>query len=948
MSEPAVIDPAAASRGQVRMRRRPDALSDPMALVAVGLLVCFVVLAIVAPFIWSRQANHVDTVALLRGSSSRHWLGTDDLGRDILARILVATRLSMELSLAATGIGLVVGLALGIAPSLIGRRLGGIVTASVNLALAFPGLLLILFFSVIFGVGIEGAVLSIGIAYGPVFARLTQTLAAGVTRSDYVAAARLAGAGRLRLALRHILPNIGETLIVNATISAGGVLLSFAALSFLGLGVQAPRYDWGELLNQGVNNLYQHPAGAIGPGVAVVLASLAFNLAGEAMAKRLGVSTDRPLRSSSPLRILSRRLARNDDPSPPVTASEPPVPAVLDVADLHVSFPGSAGEVEVVRGVSLAIAEGEAVGIVGESGSGKSQTALAIARLIEYPGRVTAARLRFRQTSLLDCSERTLRSLLGTSLAMVFQDPLSSLNPRLSVGRQLSEVTRHHEKASRRDSWNRAVDRLGDVGIPEPQRRAGQLPHEFSGGMRQRAVIGMGLMGDPTLVIADEPTTALDMTVQQRVLALLESIRTRRHAAILLISHDISVIEQFCDRLLVMYAGEIVEELPVTQLRTGARHPYTQALVAAVPDMTTNREGTLAAIPGRPVRPAEVGVGCAFAPRCPLADSGCRRQSPPLHSIADRHRVACWKAELTAVGWPTPSTAATPQAGGPTPRANAADVSRSEAGALLFEQVTVAFGSRRARLTAVDQVSLSIPAGATLGLVGESGSGKSTLARAAVGLTPLTDGQVLFDGRPVGRRGRRPPIQMIFQDPYSSLDPRMSVGQSISEALPRDGGRRSARAGEVRRLLELVDLDPTMARLRPSSLSGGQRQRVAVARVLAARPQVIIADEITSALDVSVQSTVLNLIRRLQHDLGLTMLFISHNLAVVRYVSDHVAVMQRGRIVEEGLTEHVFARAEHPYTRELLHAIPQPRTQPSIPQPVPSSLSRQPRSNLPL
>ena len=607
-------------------------LRTPVGATAGFGLLLVLVLAVLAPMLWSARANRTDVANMLQGPSARHWAGTDNLGRDIFFRVLVASRLSVELALLATLIIVLIGLILGTAGTLLGRRAGRLVGAVVNITVAFPGILLALFFAVIFGVGAQGAVLAIGLAGAPAFARLTQTLVAGVEARDYVAAARIAGIGRVRVLVRHVLPNIAEPLIVNAAIGAGGTLLAFASLSFLGLGVQAPSYDWGALLEAGLSGIYEQPVAALAPGVAVILAGLAFNLFGEALAKGIGL----------PAALGRIPLGRARASTAPVqSTSDGPV---LDVADLVVTLPGRGGPIQPVRGVSFRIERGEAVGVVGESGSGKSLTALAASRLIELPGQVTASGLRFLGTDLRDGPARAHRRLLGTGLAMVFQDPMTSLNPARRVGGQLAEGAIRHDRLSRRDALARAVDRLRAVRVPAAHRRVRQYPHEFSGGMRQRAMIAMGLMGRPALIVADEPTTALDVTVQRQVLDLLATIRRDDSVALLFISHDIAVVGQVCDRVLVMYAGRIVEDLPAAELTVSARHPYTRALVAAVPDLRTDRDQPLAVIPGRAPDPARFPAGCAFAPRCPLATDKCRVTEPPLENGENGRRVACWHA----------------------------------------------------------------------------------------------------------------------------------------------------------------------------------------------------------------------------------------------------------------------------------------------------------------
>ena len=629
------------------MRRWFRVLRTPVGVTGFGLLVLVLVLAVVAPILWGDRADAVDTDNLLAGPSADHWLGTDSLGRDIFFRVLVATRLSVTLALLATTLGVLVGLVLGAAPLLLGRRSGRMVTATVNVLVAFPGLLLVLFLAVVFGVGATGAVLAVGLAGAPAFARLCQTLIAGVAERDYVSAARIAGVGRLRILVRHVLPNVAEPLIVNVTIGAGGVLLSFAGLSFLGLGVQQPAYDWGRLMQEGLAGIYIHPLAALAPGIAVIIAALAFNLTGEAIAGAVGVSAATGLADPVP------HVERSDAPPserPHDAAGDPAL--VLDVRGLSVGFPGPHGTIRPVRGVSFGIRAGEALGVVGESGSGKSLTALAIARLIEEPGRVDADRLVFCGTDLLD--EPTAPGaghdkLLGTSLSVVFQDPMTSFNPTMRIGSQLAEVARYHQGLDRKSALARAVDRLDAVRVREPERRARQYPFEFSGGMRQRAMIGMGLMGTPRLIIADEPTTALDVTVQAQVLALLKQVQREQDAALLFISHDVSVVREVCDRVVVMYAGRIVEELPVADLADpersdsgGAQHPYTRALLAAVPDMTTDLDQPLATIPGQPVGPAAQPPGCAYAARCPLASARCRTDEPQLVTDERGRSVACW------------------------------------------------------------------------------------------------------------------------------------------------------------------------------------------------------------------------------------------------------------------------------------------------------------------
>jgi ABC-type dipeptide/oligopeptide/nickel transport system ATPase component/ABC-type dipeptide/oligopeptide/nickel transport system permease subunit len=599
------------------MRTLRKMLRTPLGATALALLALVVAFAVLGPLVWGAQADVTDTGDLLAGPSAEHWVGTDNLGRDLLLRTLVATRLSVVLALLATLVAVTAGLVLGVAPLLLGRFFGRAVTWFTGIAVAFPGLLLALFFAAIFGSNAVAAVFAIGLAGAPSFARLCQNLISGIEARDFVSAARVGGVGRFRVLVRHVLPNIGEPLIVNATIGAGGALLAFAGLSFLGLGVQPPEYDWGRLMMDGVRGIYINPLAALVPGAAVVIAGLAFNLTGEAAARTLGIGDDLFLGTSA----WRRRKLRPAPSAPAAARASEHEGAVLEVENLRVTLPTAKEPVQAVRGVSFSVAAGEIVGIVGESGSGKTMTALAVAQLVPDPGRVEASTLRFLGTDLLTTPKGRLRRLLGTSLAMVFQDPMSSFNPTMRMGDQLAEVAREHAGLSRREARRLAADRMAAVRITDPERRVRQYPYEFSGGMRQRAMIGMGLMVTPRLIVADEPTTALDVTVQRQVLDLLRAIRDEEGASILFISHDISVVAELCDRVLVMYAGQIIEELPAADLDRAA-HPYTRALLAAVPHMGTPLDRPLATAPDKAITTGTI----ALAPDLPV-DGGARENA---------------------------------------------------------------------------------------------------------------------------------------------------------------------------------------------------------------------------------------------------------------------------------------------------------------------------------
>ncbi|MWV48951.1 ATP-binding cassette domain-containing protein [Rathayibacter sp. VKM Ac-2803] len=561
------------------MRNR---LRSPQGLAAAVGLLLVVLATVLGPILFGDLATERSIPDRQQGVSLAHPFGTDDLGRDLFARVVVATRVSVLLTLGATGISVVGGVLLGVVAVLLPRVLQRLVAGLIDILLSFPWLLLALFFSVIWGTTAVGAMLAVGFAGIPVFARLTSTLAASVASSDYVRAAGMLGSGSLRTTVRHVVPNILPPLLVNTAAHASVTLLSFAALSFLGLGVQAPEFDWGRLLNEGAKRIYVDPMAAIGPGIAIVLVGVVFALLGEVFSE----STSRTKR----LKAVRRR--RSDEVVAPVTDATP----VVEMSDLRVAFPGRDGAmIERVHGVDLTILPGETVGIVGESGSGKSVTASAVAGLLGPEARVTSSQLTFRGIDMTAVPNAAERRRLGLEQAMIFQDPLTSLNPALTIGRQLREASEVHARTSRAKSLRRAVDKLNLVRIPDAERRVGQLPHEFSGGMRQRAMIAMGLMGAPRLLIADEPTTALDVTVQRQVMQALREAQEATGAAILFISHDIALVSGFCDRIVVMRDGRVVEEIAASRLDE-AQHPYTRGLIACVPDMTTDRGAALPVI----------------------------------------------------------------------------------------------------------------------------------------------------------------------------------------------------------------------------------------------------------------------------------------------------------------------------------------------------------------
>ncbi|MFF3640213.1 dipeptide ABC transporter ATP-binding protein [Streptomyces sp. NPDC002564] len=606
---------------------------------------------------------------------------------------------------------------------------------------------------------------------------------------------------------------------------------------------------------------------------------------------------------------------------------------VLRVRDLTVDFGGSPA----VRGVGLDLRRGEVLGLVGESGSGKSATALALLGLLPDHATVGGS-VRLDGTELLGAPDRELSRVRGGRIGMVFQDPLSAFTPVHRIGDQIAEAVRAHQDVSKEAARERAVELLDLVGIPEPRARARSFPHEFSGGMRQRAMIAMAVANDPDVILADEPTTALDVTIQAQVLDVLRTARRETGAALLLVSHDLGVIAGTADRVAVMYAGRIVETAPVDELFRRPRMPYTLGLLGAVPRVDGAGPAVLVPVPGAPPAPAEHPGGCAFAPRCPLAQDRCRDGGPPaLAAAAEDHEVACVRsAEIAARGLgpldvfpvpePPPTAREEPAADG-----DRAPVLRVRGLTKTFPVLKgAAFKRRVGSVYAVDGVDLDIRRGETLALVGESGSGKSTTLFELLNLAAPQGGDIELFGRPVGeltkgeRQAARGRVQIVFQDPLASLDPRMTVGDIVTEPLRAQGASKRDAAARIPGLLAQVGLDPAHATRFPHEVSGGQRQRVGIARALSVEPDLLVLDEPVSALDVSVQAGVLNLLQRLKAELGLAFLFVSHDLSVVRHIADRVSVLYLGRTVETGAVADVFERPRHPYTQALLSAVPVP------------------------
>ncbi len=608
---------------------------------------------------------------------------------------------------------------------------------------------------------------------------------------------------------------------------------------------------------------------------------------------------------------------------------------LLSVENLHVNFVTARGTVRAVEGLGYEVRRGEMAALVGESGCGKSVSALAIMRLLAQPaGRVIAGRILFEGRDLLQLSEEAMRRIRGRDIAMIFQEPMSSLNPVLSVGLQITEPLAAHMRMSRAAARARALELLEKVGISDPGIRLAQYPHQLSGGMRQRVMIAIALACNPKLLIADEPTTALDVTIQSQILELMKALARELGLAMVVITHNLGIVARYADRVNVMYAARIAERASAEMLFAQPLHPYTVGLLRSVPRLDRPRGARLETIEGMPPSLIDPQAGCRFAPRCAARLEACEASPPPLEEIEHGRFSACIRARALAAHGPSGIGLAGAAASVPPPAKSFAPQPLVEVRGLKtwFDLARGVFGGGRAVVRAVDGVSLEIFSGETLGLVGESGCGKTTLGRTLLHLERATAGNLRYAGEDVTRakgeelRRYRRRVQMIFQDPYGSLNPRMSIGAALAEPILAHGlvpGRKAAKA-RVAELLSQVGLSDYMAGRYPHELSGGQRQRAGIARALALEPEFIVCDEPVSALDVSIQAQIVNLLEDLQRRLRLTYLFIAHDLAVVRHISDRVAVMYLGRIMEIAGRDALYADPLHPYTRALFESVPVP------------------------
>ena len=856
--------------------RSSHGLQRFMLLLGFVMVAAFIVLAIFAPWIAPYGFNDDRANGVIFGTqqapSAAHWFGTTVGGTDVLSRVIYGTRTAVEVIILAVVLSGVIGIPLGLLSGYISGWIDRVLVLVMDALYSFPSLLLAIVVSIVlaggnsgaFG-GIMAAAISITVVFIPQYFRVIRNATLAVKVEPYVDSARVVGVRTPRILFKHIFSNVAQSLPVIGTLNASEAILTLAGLGFLGFGIEpSAAAEWGFDLNKAIpdasNGIWWT---SVYPGLAIVLIVLGATLVGESLNDILNpllrtrgnetTSADEEEVVAGFEESIESEVApvqvHGTSVSKPVTSAKRV--ASLSLSDLSVTFRTDGGMVHAVNGVSFDVAPGEVVAVVGESGSGKSVSSRAILGLLPSTAEV-AGSAKLRDKELLGMSNNELRPIRGDKVSMIFQEPSTALNPVYTVGWQICEGLQAHSNMSKKQARARAIELLEMVGLPDPTHRVDYYPHQLSGGQKQRVVIAMAISCDPDVIIADEPTTALDVTVQAAILELLLSLRDRLGTAIVLITHNMGVVADMADRVVVMYRGKVVEEAEAGALFKMPQHPYTKRLLAAVPHL------------GQENGPGEV---------------------------------------------------------------NANEV------VLSVEDLVVEFPGKfgQPAFRAVDHVSLEVRRGEVLGLVGESGSGKSTIGRATVGLQQPTSGLIRVEGREISGlsdrqlRPLRAHFGFVFQDPASSLNPRMTIGQCIGEPLRVQSPLRGKELdAKVRSLLESVELPAGYAERFPHELSGGQRQRVSLARALALGPDLLIADEPTSALDVSVQAKVLELFRDLQHRLQFACLFISHDLAVVDSLANRVAVMQDGKLVEVGGREQVLGSPRDDYTKRLIAAVPVP------------------------
>jgi peptide/nickel transport system ATP-binding protein len=928
-------------------------LHQPFALAGLAFLLLVIVTAIFAPLISPYPPNLQNLNIVNAGPSAAHWLGTDDLGRDILSRLIWGGRISMRAAFEIVGLATVVAVPIGLVAGFFRGAVDAVIMRIMDAMFSFPPLVLALTVAALLGASVNDTAIAISIVFVPSFVRVLRGQVIAVREENYIEAARSLGATSNRLIRKHIVPNVASPIIIQLSLALGFALLVEAGLSFLGIGEQPPTPSWGSMLNEGYSFIFSSSWALIFPGLAIMLSVLSFNLVADGLRDSLGRERPKKSKLAGVTKEKRPRLAQLRGISPraaePAPARAPAVKGktLLAVKNLRVEFLTNGTWFPVMESANFSVERGKTLGLVGESGSGKTVSSLAIMGLLPARGCRTNGSALFEGRDLMRIAPAEFRNLRGNEISMIFQEPMTSLNPAYTVGNQIAEQVRTHRHLSKAESWKIAVEMLERVEIPRAATRAHDYPHAFSGGMRQRVMIAMALSCSPKLLIADEPTTALDVTTQAQIVELLHTLQKEEDMAMIFVTHDLGVIADVADDVVVMYAGQIVEHTDSTALFSRPRHPYTEALLNSIPQLTPPGE-PLQFIPGMVPRPDQTPRGCRFSPRCGYAteacvttpielrpaavmlDSGADATSDPPDARPATLSRCIRQDELTLsgarlVGEAVSTASALPAATGQKPLLVVKGLSKQ------FPLRSGVLQRVSGSVNAVIDVDLTIYPGTTLGLVGESGSGKSTLARLVTRLIEPTAGSVVLGGTDITAlrgpklRRERQGMQMVFQDPYSSLDPRQNIAEVVGEPLRiHTSLNRKERQARVTELLGQVGIGGHVLGRQPHEFSGGQRQRLAIARALALEPGLLVCDEPVSALDVSTQSQVINLLSDLQDRLGLAYLFIAHDLSVVRHLSDRIAVMYLGKIVEEGDANEVYVRPTHPYTAALLSAIPVP------------------------
>ncbi|WP_431031356.1 dipeptide ABC transporter ATP-binding protein [Plantibacter sp. RU18] len=813
-------------------------LRSPAMLIPAVVLLVIVLICALAPVFGLPSPGFADVTAVRQPPGAGHLLGTDSSGRDVLSRLLFGGQVTLLAGLTATAVTFLLGVPMGLAAGYYSGRLDSAASWLSDLIQALPAIVALLAVSVLIGSNPVAVMAVFGILMIPAMFRPVRAAVIDVRRELYIDAAKVSGIGDLAIMGRHILGVVLPVALIQIGFIFGLALIVQAGLEFIGIGEQGAA-SWGGMLGDAFKDIYNTPLLLLPPALAITLTVVCLILL---------ASVGRDLISDGTTPTKRRRRKRVVAET---VAVRPPSEHLLEVTDLKIEYRLDGRDRRVVDGVSFSVDRGRVLGLVGESGSGKTQTVLGVLGLLSAGGAVVAGSAVFNGRDLVQLGAADLKGVLGREIGYIPQEPMSNLDPSFTIGSQLIEPMRRHLGLSRREARRRANDLLARVGIADPGRTLDSFPHQISGGMAQRVLIAGAVSCDPKLIIADEPTTALDVTVQAEVLDLLRSIIVERDIAVVLVTHDFGVVADICDDVAVMRSGNVLESAPVRTLFAEPDHSYTRALLAAAP--------------------------AHLSPRTPTQLDGA--------------------AEILRV-----------------------------------EKLKVTYPGRRGHeFVAVKDVSFSIREGETLGLVGESGSGKSTIGRAILGLAPVTEGDILWDGTSIAfaskrtRRALSSDIQVVFQDPYSSLNPAMAVEDILVEPLLIDP--TVSRAGAIKRvqsLLDAVHLPADAGRRRANEFSGGQRQRIAIARALSRSPRLIICDEAVSALDLSTQASVLDLFAELQQRTRVAYLFISHDLDVVRHIGDRTAVLQHGSLVEVGASEVVATEPHDPYTRRLAAASPYP------------------------